>query len=147
MTEDVEKLSRRRRVILATYGIAFLAFQGIAFQSLDQPVEQWRPVDWAKAAAFIGWSATLIFIFTTGGLLFRGRTASARAALNDELTYANRDAGYRAGFWAMLIVLFVLFVLGQVFELNRNEVLRLTFAIGVAMPACRFAGLERRQGA
>lgn len=145
MTDRIELLTRRRRVVLAIHGITFLAFQAIVFTSLDAPVSEWRPVDWAKAAAFAGWSLTLIWILSSGGMLFRGSSADVRAALNDELTKANRAFAYRIGYWAMLAVLALLLVLSQFFDLERNEVLRLSFAIGVAMPACAFAGRERRQ--
>jgi hypothetical protein len=147
MTEDIDTLSRRRRMILALYGILFLGLQAVLFKTLDDPFEQWRPIHFALAAGYIGWSGTLIYIFTTGGLLFRGRSAEARAALNDELTQANRVAGYKAGYWAMLAVALMLYVLTQVYGVSAQEALRITFAIGVAMPACRFAGLEKTQGA
>ena len=147
MTDYIENLSRRRRIILVVYGIMFLGLQGVIFQKLDDPFEVWRPIHYAYAASYVGWSATLLYIFATGGLLFRGRTAEARAALNDELTEANRVAGYKAGYWAMLIVALVLYVLTQVYGVTAQEALRITFAVGVAMPACRFAGLERKQGA
>ncbi|BCW89790.1 hypothetical protein sos41_29570 [Alphaproteobacteria bacterium SO-S41] len=147
MADDIEKLSRRRRVILALYGILFLGLQAVLFKKLDDPIELWRPIHYAYAASYLGWSGTLIYIFSTGGLLFRGRSPEARAALNDELTEANRVAGYKAGYWAVLIVAFVLFVLSQTYGVTAQEALRITFAVGVAMPACRFAGLERKQGA
>ena len=146
MTDDIEKLSRRRRIVLASYGTLFLVFQGAVFNSLDAPMSAWRPVDWAKAAGFAGWSMTLIFVLATGGLLFRG-SAAARAALNDELTTANRNAGYRAGYWAVLASIAICFALGQFEATNLAETVRVLFAIAVATPAIRFAALERRQGA
>ena len=145
MTDRVEILTRRRLVMLAIYGIMFLAFQSIVFTSLDAPVSDWRPVDWAKAAGFVGWSLTLIWVLASGGLVFRGWSPDVRAALNDELTQANRAFAYRVGYWTVLAVLMALFVLSQFFALERSEVLRLTFAIAVAMPACAFAGRERKQ--
>lgn len=146
MTDRIDTLTRRRRVVLAIYGITFLAFQSIVFTSLDAPVSNWRPVDWAKAAGFAGWSVTLMWILASGGLAFRGWSTEVRAALNDELTQANRAFAYRVGYWSVVIVLALLFVLSQFFDLSRSEVLRLTFAIAVAMPACAFAGRERKQG-
>lgn len=146
MTDEIEKLSRRRRVILAVYGLLFLVFQAVVFRSLDAPVELWRPVDWAKAAGFAGWSASLIVVLATGGMLLRG-SAATRAAMNDELTIANRSAGYRAGYWAVLVSTAICFVLVQFEATNVSEALRVLFAIGVATPAMRFAVLERRQGA
>ena len=146
MTDEIEKLSRRRRILLAAYGTLFLVFQGMVFNSLDAPMSTWRPVDWAKAAGFAGWSTTLILVLATGGLLFRG-SAAAHAALNDELTTANRNAGYRAGYWVVLASIAICFVLGQFEATNLAETVRVLFAIAVATPAIRFAALERRQGA
>lgn len=146
MADKIDILTRRRRVALALCGLGFLALQSIAFQSLDAPAAQWRPVDWAKAVGFIGWALTLICILAWGGRIFRGWTPEVRSALNDELTQANRAFAYCVGYWTLLAVLTLLFVLSQFYELDRNEVLRVAFATGVAMPACAFAGRERRQG-
>ena len=90
-------------------------------------------------------AAGLIWVLASGGLVFRGWSPDVRAALNDELTQANRAFAYRVGYWTVLAVLMALFVLSQFFALERSEVLRLTFAIAVAMPACAFAGRERKQ--
>ncbi len=147
MTDDIDKLSRRRRVTLATYGIIFLGMQYVLFARLNDPAATWRPVDWAVAVGFIGMTLTLIRVLTMGGRLFRGTSPETRAALDDELTRANRAVAYRIAYWVMLGVAFLLYVLSQIFELSPQECLKLVFAIGVAMPACTFAGLERKQGA
>ena len=144
MTE-VDRLSRNRRILLAAYGVMFLSLQAVVFNRQDDPIAQWRPIHWTFAVGYIGWSFTLIYVLATNGALFRG-SPQAAAALNDELTQANRAFAYRIGYWSVLIVLAALFVLGQFFELSRSEVLRVTFAVAVAMPACAFAGRERRQG-
>lgn len=125
----------------------FLALQGVIFQKLDDPFEVWRPIHYAYAAGYVGWSATLIFILATGGFLARGRTPEARAALNDELTAANRRSGYQVGFWFVMGAIPVLYALSRLDLTTLPEALRVLFAIGVAMPAVAFAGLERRQDA
>ncbi len=147
MSEDIERLSRRRRVMLSVYGISFLAFQSLFFAKLDDPIAMWRPIHYALAAGYLGWSATLIYVLATGGFLFRGRSAEARAALNDELTVANRRNAYRAGYWMMMGSALLLWVLSRFTTWSEAEVLRMIFAFGVAMPAVSFAGWERKQGA
>ena len=147
MTNEIDRLARRRRIILATYGMTFLAFQSLFFQMLDDPFETWRPVHYACAAGFIGWSATLVYILATGGFLFRGRSPEARAALNDELTAANRRVAYRSGYWMLMAMIAILYGLNRANLMSEPESLRLLFAFGVAMPAVTFAGKERAQGA
>lgn len=147
MSDDIEKLARRRRIILATYGMLFIALQPSIFLPLDDPFETWRPVHFALAAGFLGWSGTLIYILATGGLLFRGRSEAARAALNDELTSANRRAAYRSTYWMLLGTIALLYLIQLYKPFDVREVLRLLFAFGVAMPAMVFAGKEKKQGA
>ena len=147
MTDTIDTLSRRRRILLATYGIMFLGLQGVLFGKLDDPIEAWRPIHYATAAGYLGWSATLAYVLATGGLLFRGRTPEVRAALNDELTTANRRFGYQAGYWFLMGSIALIYVLSQFTSWTLPEALRILFAFGVAMPAVAFAGKERKQGA
>ncbi|MFT3809117.1 MAG: hypothetical protein QM698_04305 [Micropepsaceae bacterium] len=146
MSDQIDRLSRRRRILLATYGVAFIAFQASLFAGLDAPFSTWRPVTYALAAAWVGWSGTLIYVLATGGLLFRGRDEKTRAALNDELTSANRVVAYRCGYWMLMGSIVVFYALSLVVDVSLNEALRLLFAFGVATPAMIFAGRERRQG-
>ena len=147
MSDAIDKLSRRRRIVLATYGIAFLAFQSLFFGRLDAPFAVWRPVDWLFAAGYAVWAASLILLLATGVFIVRGRTPEARAALNDELTAANRRFAYRAGYWMLMGGIVVIYVLSRFTDWTLEETLRLLFAFGVAMPAVAFAGKEREQGA
>src|ERR1043165_9047784 len=93
MSDEVERLSRTRRAFLAAQGVLFLAFQAGVFASLDTPIETWSGANWMKAAAYAFWAGVLVFILAKGGFPFRG-SPEARAAMNDELTRANRAAGY-----------------------------------------------------
>jgi len=145
MTDDIDTLSRRRRILLSVYGILFLALQPSVFHTLDDPYALWQPIHFALAAGYVGWSATLIYILSTGGLLFGGRRAETRAALNDELTQANRRAAYRFGYWMLLGTIVILYVMSIFTTVTLQEALRLLFAFGVAIPATTFAGKERKQ--
>jgi hypothetical protein len=147
MTENIETLSRRRRILLSVYGISFMGLQALFFQRLDAPLETWRPVQYAFAAGYIGWAGTLIYVLATGGFLFRGRSAATRAALNDELTVANRRFAYWAGYVIMMGTIVVLYVLSRLDATNLQEALRVLLAIGAAVPAVVFAGRERKQSA
>ena len=145
MTAEIEKLTRRRRLVLTASGLLFLLLQPRVFNTLDAPIELWRTVDWVKAGSFLLWSGMLILVLVSGGFPFRRLSSSTRAALNDELTRANRRAGYMVGYWAMMACALVMFVMVQTGLSNANECLRYLFAFGVAIPAVRFARLERRQ--
>lgn len=146
MSDDFEKISRRRRGALAVYGIMFLALQGIAFKRLDDPVALWRGIHYTTAFGYMLWASTLIYILASGGFPFHGRSATAQAVLNDELTVANRRFAYQVGYWTLLAMTVVLFALAQSDQMTIPEAMRVTFAIGVAVPAIAFAGRERRQG-
>jgi hypothetical protein len=145
MTVEIEKLTRRRRFVLTASGLLFFLLQPRVFNSLDAPVELWSTVDWVKAGAFLLWSGMLILVLVRGGFPFRRLSSATRAALNDELTRANRRAGYMVGFWAMMGSALVMFVMVQAHLTYATECLRYLFAFGVAIPAVRFARLERRQ--
>ena len=147
MTDEIDKASRRRRIVLASYGTLFLAFQELYFRRLDAPFAAWRPIEYVWAALYVAWSATLIYVLATGGLPFRRRSPEAHRALNDELTEANRRFAYRAGYWMLLGSIALIYVLSRFTDWTVGEALRLLFAFGVAMPAVVFAGKERRQGA
>lgn len=147
MTAEIEKLTRRRRMLLVMVGFFFLLMQPTLFNTLDAPMAVWRGVDWVKALAFAMLSVVLILILLTGGFPFRRHSPAAQAALNDELTRANRRAGYVAGYWAMMVGAAGLFALSQYELVSPSECLRYLFALGVAFPAIRFGGLERRQDA
>jgi len=145
MTVEIEKLTRRRRMVLAASGLLFVILQPAVYATLDGPMAVWRAVDWVKASSFVLWSAMLILILLTGGFPFRKLSQATRAALHDELTRDNRRGGYMAGYWAMMIAAVVLFAMAQADFVSPNECLRYLFALGVAFPAIRFAALERRQ--
>ncbi len=147
MTDEIEKASRRRRILLGTYGLVFLAFQELYFSRLDAPFAAWQPIEYVWATLYVAWSATLIYVLASGGLPFRRRSPEARRALNDELTEANRRFAYRAGYWMLLGSIAVIYALSRFTDWTVGEAMRLLFAFGVAMPAIAFAGKERRQGA
>lgn len=147
MTVEIEKLTRRRRIVLAASGLLFIIFQPTIYSTLDAPMAMWRAVDWVKASSFVFWSALLILILLTGGFPFRKLSQATREALNDELTRANRRAGYMVGYWAMMLAAIVLFAVSQADFISQAECLRYLFAVGVAFPAIRFAALERHQDA
>lgn len=145
MTVEIEKLSRRRRFVLTSSGLLFLVFQITVFDALDAPIQLWRTVEWVKAGSFLLWSSMLILILVTGGFPFRRLSPATRAGLNDELTRANRRKGYMIGYWAMLLCAITMFAMVQASMTTATECLRYLFALGVAIPAVRFARLERRQ--
>ena len=55
MTVEIEKLTRRRRMVLATSGLLFIILQPTVYNTLDAPMATWRAVDWVKASSFALW--------------------------------------------------------------------------------------------
>jgi hypothetical protein len=147
MLETVDRLARRRRIMLATYGMSFLGLQEIIFTKMDVPIAEWQFGQYACALLYVLWAGSLFYVLKTGGFPFRRTSAETRAALNDELTAVNRRYAYQAGYWLVMATIVILYIMYQFGDLGVPETLRLLFAFGIAMPATAFAGREKRQGA
>lgn len=142
MSDRVERLSRRRRRILTVFAVTFMAWQASTIASFGDVVgSHARLVDMARIAAFAVWAAALVALL----VLFPRRTGDADvdAALNDELTQANRRRAFVTGYWGALIAAAFLFGLSLFVEFTAAEGLGIVIAVAVSAPLIRFVALEK----
>jgi len=145
ISDEVERLSKRRRIILMLFAGSFLIWQ-IPMMDTVEAMKQagaFRAVDIVKIAGFGLWIVALMALF-----LFFGRRASnpeVRAALEDELTRANRAKAFSFGYWLMLFVAGLVYVLTllPVLEITNTDVAHVMIMAAVLGPIFRFLKLER----
>ena len=138
----VERLQRgRSRVLLAT-SLLFLLWQGLFLS------ERWGgnsvSAEVSKTASFVVWAVLVLVVLVTGGGLVKRGGASVRAAMNDELTQANRRAALMFGYWWVLGAAAVFYALALFVEIRLEDAAHVILTLGVAAPSIAFAVLERR---
>ena len=133
--ELADRSSRRRAILFVAATLIFLAIHAIG-----------RPFQYAVAESGIDWWAAnaivlLIALATGGGLLNRRQI---RELVNDEVARQNYRHSIVAGFWATMVLAFVLYMLPGFRERSLREAVfvLVTAAIGVSM--FTFAALELR---
>ena len=138
--EKIERLAQRRRILLMVSAGAFLAWQIPLMDSFSQ----WQAgsASLISLAGFLIWAAALIAVFVWGRAA-GVRDPDARAALEDELTQANRARAFSFAYWVMLVGAAGLLALSQFQPVTATEVAHIIVVLGVAAPLFRFALLER----
>lgn len=144
MSNEVERQSRRRRVLLMIMASGFLVWQIPSMDLFARLADGASPV--ARAVSLAGlliWAAGLVFLLSKSRYLVRKASAQERAALEDELVQANRARAFSAGYWAMLVAAGALFAAHQYWPLSGGDIAQLVLMAGVAVPLYAFAILER----
>ncbi|MBI1210746.1 MAG: hypothetical protein GC190_04740 [Alphaproteobacteria bacterium] len=143
---EVERLSRWRRRILFVIGVGYIIWWAGVLASITGVADAFAiagVVNIIRIVSFVAWAVPLALLFTVGrriGLRLRPRV---RAALEDELTRANRSVAFQTGYWALLVTVCVLFAISQFEEASLKAALPILIAVGVSVPLLRFAMLER----
>lgn len=138
LSEQAERLSRRRARMLPVLAIFYFAQQASFFAS---PMDD-RLVDHFKIGAWVVLSLVLLAALVTGG--FWTRKPELRAMLNDESSSAHRAAGLGTGFVVAMLTGILLYVLNTVSPMTSREVIHLIISFGIAAALVRFGFLERR---
>lgn len=138
ISEQADRLSRRRARVLPVLAIFYLAQQATFFSSA--PAE--RAVDHFKIGAWAAMSVVLLAALVTNG--FWLRKPELRAMLNDELSRAHRADALRIGFVLAMIAGIILYVVGTAVPLSDREVIHLIVSVGIGAALIRFGMLERR---
>jgi len=139
ISEDAERLSRRRARALPALGVIFLAQQA---SFLSMPAEASRPVDHVKISAWLLLTIALLAGLATGGAWFRPR--AVRELVNDESTRAHRQMGYVYGFWAAMGTALGLYVVNMFEPVSGRDAVHIIVTIAVATALLNFGMLERR---
>ena len=143
MSDQVEKLSRKRRRLLVVMAIAFIVWQLAGLQMFsDFAGGDSHLTSFVSLLAFAVWAVTLILLMHQRGV--KGAPPEARAALNDELVQQNRMRAFRTGYWVMLIAAAVVFTASLFVKVEGNVAAQLILVAGVAGPMLAFARLEGR---
>jgi hypothetical protein len=138
--EKAERIGRSRARMFAVQAILFASWQGFYFGAAMG--DQVRTIDTVRIWTWLVWVAALLALLATGGGLMRSR--SVRALLNDELTRANRNAAYVAGFWSAMGAAVGCYVVDLFDPLAPREAIHAIVSVGIAAALLTFAIRERR---
>ena len=139
ISEQAEKLSRRRARALPVLGLVFLAQQA---SCLSMPDEATRPVDHLKIGAWLVLSIVLLAGLATGGAWLRPR--AVRELINDESTRAHRQMAYLYGFWAAMGTAIGIYVVAMFEPVSGRDAVHIIVTAAVAAALLNFGMLERR---
>jgi len=144
MTDPVETLSMRRRIILMLLASSYLIWQVPSMDWVRGPETGARRLaDNLADLGQLGFVIAMVALLYTGRKLFPRASKSTQAALEDDLVKSNRLAATKFGYIALMIASIILFLISGYMELNGRDVARLLLAIGVAVPIYSFVILER----
>lgn len=139
ISEEAERLNRRRARALPALGVIFLAQQASFLSTPDQSA---RPVDRVKIGAWLLLSIVLLVGLATNGAWFRPR--AIREVINDESTRAHRQMAYVCGFWAAMLAALAVYVLNMFEPVSGRDAVHVVVTVGIASALVRFGMLERR---
>ena len=139
ISEQADRLSRRRARTLPFLGLIFLAQQA---SFLSMPEHSARPVDHVKIGAWLVLSIVLLAGLATGGAWLRPR--AVRELINDESTRAHRQVGYVYGFWAAMGVSLGIYLVNMFEPVSGRDAVHIIVTAAVATALLNFGLLERR---
>lgn len=140
MSEADKRTTRRRRTILMGAIVLMTIIVAAMTAFSNATPGEWRNVDIVRVSAFL-FLALVLGLRSTTAFSLVGRNA----ALDDELTRANRATAARVGFWALLLSAMACFIANMLgLEMSVAEALLAIIAAGAISAAIRFSMLERR---
>ena len=139
LSDEAERLSKRRARALPALGVIFLAQQA---SFLSMPEHAGRPVDHLKISAWLFLTVALLAGLATGGAWFHPRPV--RRLLNDESTRAHRQTAYVYGFWAAMGTALGLYVVDMFEPVSGRDAVHIIVTVAVATALLTFGLLERR---
>ena len=137
-----ERVQRRRNRILWLFALLFFVWQGAYLTSRGLPQAPLRAVDIVRDFGHVILAIVLLALMATGGGWRHGR--EVRALLNDESTRAHRAKALASGFWGLAVAILALYATAPFVRIEAGEAAHVLLSIAVAVPAFRFAMLERR---
>ena len=137
ISEQAERLSRRRARMLTFFTLIFLIQQGSYFSAGGD-----RTVDHVKIGAWVVISVVMLLAFGTGGAWLRPK--AVRDLANDESTRVHRLRASAYGFWAAMGCALGVYALNMFEPVSGRDAVHLVFTAGIATALLNFAMLERR---
>ena len=138
LSEQAERLSRRRARMFPLFAIFYLGQQTSFFSS---PIGE-RAVDHFKIGAWVVLSIVLMALLLSGG--FWSRKRELRDLLNDETSRAHRADALGTGFVVAMATGIILYVVGTMSPVTAREAIHLIVSFGIGAALVRFGFLERR---
>jgi hypothetical protein len=139
VSEQAERLSRRRAKMLPVLAIFLLIQQTTAFTSQHDPL---RTVDHVKIAAWLVLSIVMIVVLFTGGFWLRPK--AVRAVINDEATRSHQLHAIAFGYLFSMGAAIALYFLSLFEPLSGREAVHVVMTFGIAAALIRWGVLERR---
>jgi hypothetical protein len=139
MAKPRSRADRRRRVLMSSVAVMIIIIGGFITSTAAIHTGHPRAVDLVRTGGFVLWSLVIALRATTA-FTFLKRDPT----LDDELTRANRASAARAGFWAMMIGVWLALAGALYTDLTVLAVAPLLVAMGAAGAALRFSLLEAR---
>lgn len=144
MSDEVERRSRQRRVVLMVMASAFLAWQVPYMDAFAS----WQATGatlllFVSLAGFLAWGAGLAWLLVRGHVSVRRASPAVRSALEDELVRANRTRAFNIGYVAAVGMAAVMFGLSLFLPVTGADAAHAVLIVGVVTPLYAFAVLER----
>ena len=139
MTDKIELVSKQRRI-----GLVVMACSFMLVQSVSITIDRDSSFIWIAAyminlgSIFIGY-AGLSMVFKPG----RYTSISIESALEDELVNSYRNAAFKYGFYAVIIVSALLSLITPFWHLPGEFIARTILTVGVVTPMFVFSYIDR----
>lgn len=147
MIKDIEKVSRRRAMIMMLVASTYLTWQ---VPSMDwvRSFEDGnrRLTDNVADFGQIAFTLALLLLVFSSRKIIPKLSKPAQDVLEDELVREHRFKAMRAGYLGMIFMAVFLFLSSRFQSIPGNDAARIMLAIGVALPLYWFAFLELRDG-
>lgn len=133
-TERADKIDRVRAAVAPLLGLVVLSANQWLFFSRD-----WNDVTPLQLGLWVLMILIVLAIIVTGGTWFA--SPQVRRLANDEATRASRQAAFKGGFTAAVVMALVVFVVSPFEPLSAQRAAHLiiSIALGVALLAFGFA--------
>ena len=139
LSEEAERLSRRRARMMPFLALILITQQGAFAVAADSPR---RSVDYMTLGAWLLLAGVVLAALVTGGFWLKPRPV--RDLMDDDVTKANRASALALGFVLSMATAIVLYVVNFVEEVPAGIAIHVIVTCGLAAAMFRFGLLERR---
>ena len=138
---EADTIQRKGVRKMAAFTLLFVVWQIAYFILLRDRADHVRTVDVVRTVGFLFWVGALLGLFVTGGAMFKHRRL--KPYLQDELSLALQATCYKFGFWAMVTLCIVGYVVTLWMPLRGIDVAHLVLSSGVLAVLGMRVALER----
>ena len=139
LSEEAERLSRRRARMMPFLALILITQQGAFAVAADSPR---RSVDYMTLGAWLLLAGVILAALVTGGFWLKPRPV--RDLMDDDVTKANRASALALGFVLSMATAMALYVVNFFEEVSAGIAIHVIVTCGLAAAMFRFGLLERR---